>query len=551
MLGRLDNRAGHYLLLALVWAVLCLPGLGRPSLWDIDEGNNATASHEMLESGNFIVPTFNYHTRYDKPVLLYWLQVAAYLAFGVNEFAARFPSALAALLTVFVTYELGRGMFGKGAGLLAGLVLASAVSFCASAHFANPDALLNLFTALTLWCWWNDYAGRGRWWFTASGATIGLAVLAKGPVGLVLPMAVTVLFLVWRREWRRLWDPRLVLAALAFLAVAAPWYAWVAVETKGEWVREFWLKHNRHRFETTLEGHGGAFYYYAVALAAGLAPWCVFLGPTGWLAWRGLRRGADDRDRPAFQYLVCWFAVYFLFFSKSATKLPNYILPLYPAAAVLTACLLDRWRCGEVRLPAWVMRTSLACLALVGAWVCVGLLMVAGVVRGPVPPGRTVPGLEKCAALGLLWVAAAAAGGWCLRRGKPAGLLVAVAVAAVGFAAVAADSGVSLVDHHKATRPLARALPPDQTRREVRVAAYGWFQPSIVFYCRREVYQLNNPFDMLGLLQGPLPAYVFLRAADWDTFQNFFRSPYRLVATHHDLYDGGDVVLVTNEGSRQ
>jgi 4-amino-4-deoxy-L-arabinose transferase-like glycosyltransferase len=551
MFRRLDHRAGHYLLLALLWAVLCLPGLGRPSLWDIDEGNNAEASQEMLESSNFIVPTFNFQTRYDKPALLYWLQVAAYRAFGVNEFAARLPSALAALLTLLVTYELGRGLFGKAAGLLAGLVLGSAVSFCASAHFANPDALLNLFAALTLWCWWNDYRGRGWWWFVATGATIGLAVLAKGPVGLVLPSGVTILFLLWRREWRRLWDSRLIAAALLFVAVAAPWYVWVAVETKGEWVREFWMKHNWKRATAVLEGHRGPFFYYALALVGGFAPWCVFLGPTGWLAWRNLRRETDSPDRPAFQFLICWFAVYFVFFSLASTKLPNYILPLYPATAVLTACLLDRWRRGEVRLPAWVMRTSLVCLALLGLGVGVGLVVASGVVPRLMPAGRALPGLENCAAIGLLWVAAAAVGGWCLRRGWPAGLIAALGVAAVGFAVVGAGRAARIADRQKAARPLARALPPDQTRRDVRLGACGWFQPSVVFYCRREVRHLENFFAMLGFLQEPLPAYVFLPAAEWDNFQKFFHSPYRLVARHRDLYSGGDVVLVTNEDSCQ
>ncbi len=548
MFRRLDNRVGHYLLLGLVWAVLCLPGLGAPGLWDIDEGNNAEASQEMLESGNFVVPTFNFQTRYDKPVLLYWLQVGAYHLCGVNEFAARLPSALAALATVLVTYELGRGMFGKAAGLLAGLILASAVSFCASAHFANPDALLNLFTALTLWCWWNDYAGRGRWWFVATGATTGLAVLAKGPVGLVLPSAVTILFLIGRRQWRRLADPRLVPAALLFLAVAAPWYVWVALETKGEWLRVFLLKHNVQRTMEPLEGHRGPFFYYALALAAGFAPWSVFLGPTGWLAWRNLRRDPGDANRPAFQFLFGWFAVYFVFFSfVVSTKLPNYILPLYPAAAVLTACLLDRWRRGEVVLPVWVMRTSLVCLALLGVGVGVGLLLASGALRGPVPRSRVLPGLERGAALGLLWLAAAAAAGWCLRRGRPAGLIVSLGVAAVGFSAVAAGWGAAVADRHKAARPLALALPPDETRRDVRIGAYGWFQPSVVFYCRREVYRLDDLWRVLEMLRGPLPAYVFLRAADWDALQFFTREPYRLVARHHDLYDGGDVVLVTNE----
>ncbi len=283
MLRRLDNRVGHYALLMLVWAVLCLPNLGGPSLWDIDEGNNAQAAREMYESGNVIVPTFNYKLRVDKPVLLYWLQASAYHVCGVNEFAARLPSALAALLAALVTYELGRRLFGQSAGLLAGLILASSVAFCGAAHFANPDALLNLCTVLTLWCFWNHYSReRGGWWLLGCGAASGLGMLAKGPVGLLLPMTVTMVFLLWRRELRRLWDLRLLGASVLFLLVALPWYIWVGLETKGEWLIGFFWKHNVQRAVGAMENHGGPFYYYVLVLIAGLTPWSIFLGPTAW-----------------------------------------------------------------------------------------------------------------------------------------------------------------------------------------------------------------------------------------------------------------------------
>src|SRR5262245_56572192 len=179
MFPRPPRRAAHSALLTAVWAAVCLPNLGSPSLWDVDEGHNAEAAREMLRSGNHVVPTFNYRLREDKPALLYWLQIGAYHAFGVNEFAARLPSALAALLTVLAGYELGRRTFGPGAALLGGLVLASAVGPVAAAHFANPDALLTAFTTLTLLLFWHDYAGGGRGWLALTGVTTGLAVLAK------------------------------------------------------------------------------------------------------------------------------------------------------------------------------------------------------------------------------------------------------------------------------------------------------------------------------------------------------------------------------------
>src|SRR5262249_46290385 len=155
---------------------------------DIDEGNNAEAAREMMEAGNWIVPTFNFELRVDKPALLYWLQICAYQVYGINEFAARLPSALAALATILVLYEFGRLLFGASAGLLAGLVLASAPGFCGSAHFANPDALLNAFTTLSLFFFWRSYTRSDRRWFFLSATCSALAFLAKGPVGLVLPL---------------------------------------------------------------------------------------------------------------------------------------------------------------------------------------------------------------------------------------------------------------------------------------------------------------------------------------------------------------------------
>src|SRR5690242_2569716 len=174
MFRHLNRRAAHYLLLLVVTAGLYLPNLGAPSLWDIDEGNNAEAAREMLTNNNWVIPKFNCELRVDKPALLYWLQIGAYQVFGVGEFAARLPSALAALAAVLGTYELGRRLFGRGAGLLAGLVLASTTAFAAAAHFANPDALLNACTVLTLLAFWHGFRRSRPAWLVAAGALMGL-----------------------------------------------------------------------------------------------------------------------------------------------------------------------------------------------------------------------------------------------------------------------------------------------------------------------------------------------------------------------------------------
>jgi 4-amino-4-deoxy-L-arabinose transferase-like glycosyltransferase len=559
MFRRFANRAGHYALLVIVWAVLCLPNLGGPSLWDIDEGNNAECAQEMYESGNFIVPTFNYKLRLDKPVLLYWLQALAYHICGINEFSARLPSALASLWTLLILYELGRRLFDRSTALWAGLILASSIAFCAAAHFANPDALLNLCILLSMWCFWEHYTRRG-WWLLGTGAACGLGMLAKGPVALILPMATATLFLFVGRELRRWWDRRLLGAVFVCTLIAAPWYVWVGLETKGEWLAGFFWKHNIERAMGVLENHSGPFFYYGLVLLVGLAPWSVFAGPTLWHVLKKIDFGGWGVSASRFpptgaltrptrlvtQFLLCWVAVWLVFFTVVRTKLPNYILPAYPALALLTASFLEDWRCGRIALPAWVMPVGLACLALAGLGISAGLLLAGDVLPWTLP-GRRLPGLERGAWLGGIFLLGAAAAGWCIRRGRRGGLIGCVATAGMVFTAALAFWGVNLVDRFKAPRPLVRALPEDHLRREVRVGAIGYFQPSLVFYCQREVQCPENAVRILEFLYTPLPVYLFVSEEMWRQLQAIVPASYRLVSHHLDLYSGREVLLLTNE----
>src|SRR5438876_7722961 len=224
MRGWWHSRFADYAVLLAVSAALTLPNLGAGSLWDVDEGVNAEAAREMREAGTWVIPTFNFELRTAKPVLLYWAQRASYAAFGVSEWSARLPSAVAGWLTVLLTYELARRMFGRATGLLAGLVLASAVEFCLLAHAATPDSPLLLFTVLTYYLFWVGHENGGRAWWVPAAAACGLAALTKGPVGVALPGLVLLLYFAWNRELRRLWDRRMLWAAIAFLLVAGPWY---------------------------------------------------------------------------------------------------------------------------------------------------------------------------------------------------------------------------------------------------------------------------------------------------------------------------------------
>jgi 4-amino-4-deoxy-L-arabinose transferase-like glycosyltransferase len=546
MFQHLHHRLAHYLLLGLVWAALALPNLGAASLWDIDEGNNAEAAREMCAADNWAIPTFNFVLRVDKPALLYWLQIAAYNRFGVNEFAARLPSALAALLAVLATYELGRRMVTPIAGLLAGLILASAPAFGVAAHFANPDALLTAFTTLALLCFWWSYEHCGRGWFVTAGICTGLAVLAKGPVGFVLPASVVLLFLLWSRQLRRLWDRRLVWGTLVHGLVVAPWFAWVGIETKGEFLKGFLLTHNLGRFRAPMEGHHGSVFYYFVVLLVGFLPWSAFLGPAFVAAWK--KSSSEQKDTTGSnRFLFCWIAVYFVFFTLSGTKLPNYILPLYPPVAILLARFLDSWRCGLIRPPTWVIHTTLACFGLAGLALGVGLLMAGGQLGGDtLLRGRHLPGIEIWAWTGLIpIVGALLAAAWTWRQRLNLAVSTLAMAAVLFLGTLAAGIGPTL-NAYKAPAALAEFIEPHPAEPDILLGCYDYFQPSLVFYCGREVSRLQSENEVGAYLRWPLPVYLFMPATTWEQLESQMTMPHRLVGRRHDLYRNCDVVVVTN-----
>jgi 4-amino-4-deoxy-L-arabinose transferase-like glycosyltransferase len=240
-------------------------------------------------------------------------------------------------------------------------------------------------------------------------------------------------------------------------------------------------------------------------------------------------------------------SVYLVFFSISGTKLPNYILPLYPAVALLTAWFLEDWRRQVVQPPVWAIQTSLACLILMGVTVGVGLLTASGVVDVSSLRGRQFPDLARWAWVGSLLVVG---GGVCwsaLGGRRHNAVLGTLTLTALLFTGTLAVWGGDAVDRYKAPRALVQAMPADQTLREARVGSYIYFQPSLVFYCQREVACLKDDYAAVEFLRCPLPSYLFLPASVWDTLQPRVTGPHRVLARHHDLYDGCDVVLVTNE----
>jgi len=355
-----------------------------------------------------------------------------------------------------------------------------------------------------------------------------------------------------------LWNRRLGLGCLAFMLIVLPWYIWVGVATHMEFWRGFFLTHNVGRFQGSMEGHGGSIFYYPLWLLIGFAPWSVFLGPAVWNAIREWKPSGDAPSttsigdtRPGAsqaqaRFLCCWIGVYVVFFSLSATKLPNYILPVYAPLALLTARALERWRQTPSTLPSWTLPVCFGCLALVGLGVGLGLLLAGGTIQIPFIRSQVFPELRTGAAVGALPIAGAILALWWCRKQRAGMALASVAATAIALVGSFAVWGAVVVDSYKAARPLAQACREGPPEPDVRVGCFRYYQPSLVFYSGREVFRFNQERDALEFLQYPVPVYLFVPSSTWASMQATAPTTTRVLARHWDLYLNREVAVVTN-----
>lgn len=547
MLQGFTSRPAHYALLVAAHLLLTLPNLGAHTLWDMDEGVNAEASREMLESGNWVTPYFNYKMRTAKPVMLYWLEAPSMLLFGSNEFGARLPSVFCGLAVVLLTYELARAMYRPSTGLLAGLVLASCIEFCLLSHAATPDAPLLCFFVLGILLYWRGSTHGRTWWYAPVGVAVGLAVLTKGPVGLALPAAIVGLHLLSIKNYRAAFSWRLGWLLLAFVLTAGPWYAMVALDTKGKWITAFFLHENFDRFNVPQENHRGGWWYHMALFVVLFAPWSVFLGVTLWNALREVKRPhATTDDQPvAMRLLLIWFGVVMLVFSAAATKLPNYILPLYPAAAIMTARVVDRWRTGEQNWPRWLVHCVTVSWATVGMITIFAILIAGGRIVLPIKGLYPMPAIASWAWLGGFLIVSALLFAWHQRTHRTKAV-ASLALGAVFFLGGIAAFPTVAMNEYKAPQPLVEQFRLNDTSVELRMAGLHWNRQSVVFYAQRELIKLDTMPQTNDLLALDIPTYVFIPAKLWPDVKDRIVVPHEVLGEHYDFYARDQIKLIAN-----
>ena len=417
-----NGAAGGQLALVLLVAYVCFfHGLSAFGLVWPDEPRYASIARDMAAGGDWVTPRLHGEPWLEKPILYYWVAALGYRIFNNGELAARLPSVLGALTTMLALGWVAWRFYGPTTATLFALVFPSSVAVLAFARAATPDMLFTSTLALAMAAAAPLvllHQRRAVWAYqVAFGTALGLAVLAKGPAGLVLAGACTVIGALGTRRGARLWGLAGPWVLASFAVVALPWYIVCALRNP-EFVQVFLVSHNVERFLTPVFQHTQPFWYFGLVLLLGFAPWTAAIVATVREATTTLTRRTWTGSPSIF--FASWVLFPVVFFSLSQSKLPGYVLPAVPAAVMLLAHALDMA----------LGRNTRGARALgLGTAAVLGAMTVTFIVS----PGVESAGLEAGAVrplAGILGVAALAAG-YVGNRGQ---LRATVAVSALGIA---------------------------------------------------------------------------------------------------------------------
>lgn len=325
-------------LLIVTLGTLFLFLVGTRPLFIPEEGRYAEIGREMLARHDYLTPYLNGIKYFEKPVLFYWLEAAAMQLGGVNLWSLRAINALLGLGTCLSTYVVTRWLYDRSTALLAATILGTSLLFFVMTHMISMDIPLTFFMTATLYTslgWAHAKSSHAQWFaIIAACLCAGFGVLTKGLIGILLPIAIITPWLAMTRQWRALGLRQLLVAITLFLALVLPWHLLVAQHNPG-FFQFYIIEQHFLRYTTSNVGHLAPWWYFLVILCLGFLPWTMFAVPALVHAIARIRKRAVDHHLDL--YWCLWLAVIFLFFSFSKSKLAPYILPIFPALAIVTA----------------------------------------------------------------------------------------------------------------------------------------------------------------------------------------------------------------------
>ncbi len=367
----------NLLILLIVSFILLVAPNGLYSAFDKDEPKYLEAAYEMVKSGDYITPYYNYQYRFDKPILIYWLIALGYKIFGINEFGGRFFVSLCGVFAVLLLYWWLSRWRSERFAFWSSLVFLSLLDFIVMSSVAMPDIALTFFIEGALIFFFEGYHRKSANFYRLAFLFSGLATLTKGPVGLVLPGLIAIFYLALRRDLiKTLKEIPWFSGFGIYFAVVLPWYGAILQKHGYQFFKDFIIFHNIHRFTGKIPGHPTAWWYYFVNYFWLYLPFSLFFPFALYYLFKEKRVWGDN----VLEFSTVWFFTVFLFFQIAHTKLAHYLLPSFPAFAVITTWYLFNLR---EKLSLYLTAFLFTTLALAGGvfwelkhWPPVGLLFL-------------------------------------------------------------------------------------------------------------------------------------------------------------------------------
>lgn len=472
------TRRRDLLLLALAAALLVLPGIGSRDLWNPDEPRYAEVAREMLESGQWFVPHLNGEIYSHKPPLLMWLMAASsFVTGGMNEVAARLPSALALVAATLATYLLGLSLLGSRRGaLLAAAILATSGRLLWQARVGQIDMLLLALVAFAVWFWVRGFQEGRPGFYRLFFLFAGFATLAKGPVGLLPPLFSILVFLWLTGRKSEIRAMRIPTGLLVWALPVLLWLVPAGFQGGTEYLHDIVFRQNVTRYADPWH-HFQPFYYYLGTVPGDFFPWSLLLPGVILLG----RRHLTGPARQGWLFGLVWAAVTIVFFSLSPAKRTVYPLSMFPGLALAVAAVVDRLA-EEGRRTRWFT----APFAAVAAVAALGFLVLPRVAEKQAEVLAVLgSGLLDRVRLLLVLLLLAGVAAAVLAHGRR--LTAAIATLAGGLAVTTLVTFLVVlppIDRVKSLRPIAEALATRVAPGEPYVM-YPRFDAGILFYGRR------------------------------------------------------------------
>ncbi len=494
--------------LVLVFALIWFAHLDYRRLIHPDEGRYAEIPREMSVTGDWVTPRLNGIKYFEKPALQYWITAAAYDVFGIHQWTARLWPALSGFLGVVFIGYVGLRVAGPATGLYSAAALAGCIWYSLNAHVLTLD--MGVTFCMTLGMGSLMIAQRAdatvretRSWMLAAWAALALAVLSKGLIGLVLPGGALVAYSLVTRDWALWRRLNIVAGVVLLLVVAAPWFIVVSMRNR-EFFDFFFIHEHFTRFLTHEARREGPWWYFIPIFLVGVLPWLTVVAWTARSAWTN---APVDRNGFSWQrFSIVWSVVIFAFFSASGSKLPSYILPIFPAVALIVGAQL-------VRLPsATLARLTIPLVVLCGLCV-VGLLFGYGAIAERLADARQpLPPLLAYAPWIKLGLAIAFGGGvasllW-LRAGKRAAAVLSVALTSLAASMLVLTGHDELADTRSAAPLLARVEGTDAPlRADVPFYTVRMYDQTLPYYLGHTVIQVDHEDELaMGIASEPAKA---------------------------------------------